>query len=278
MKRYRSVQRRMLSALMSGAVFGAVLLQSWNVYAATYPRQISSTYQKGDFITKRGVERGRTAVLATLGPYLINLPEGPGSSSSGITPDYQNTVWDLSDLTNPSLDRVLGNLVGPIDSHGTLTRYFNGRPYLYTKNNSCMPGEDSRICGGNYLIYNENETGNEQLSKAYLGLNTYWLGSPMTYASLTSPYWLTNFWSYLQGDAWRELTTVIRSPDSAEAGLNDINLIDQGQPWLGNQVSAQWDHYGLTGVTGFPIRLDNLFDYPAENAQKYRADWYPLDH
>lgn len=255
MTMYRNVHKWVFSALCIGPTLA---------YGATYPSQIPSSYQKGDFIAKRGVERGRTAILETLGPYLVNLPEGPGSSSSGITPDYKNTVWNLSDLTNPTLDRVLGNVVGPIDSHGTLTRYFNDRPYLYTKNNTCMPDEDSRICGGDYLIYNENETGTEQLSKAYLGLNTHWLASPKTYANLTSPYWLTNIWSYMQGDTWRELTTVLRLPDTRDAGLNNPDLIKPGEPWLGNQVSAEWDHYGITGVTGFPIRLGNHLVYASD--------------
>jgi hypothetical protein len=220
------------------------------VFSASYPSQIPSSYQKGDFITKRGVERGRTANLGTMGPFLVNLPEAPGSSSDGINPDYRNTVWDLSDLTNPTLERVLGDMTMPINAHATVTRFDNNQAFYYTRNNTCDPD-----CG-DYLVFDPSAPQNDssqQLRKSWIDGNV-WPASPMSYASLTTPYWITDIWTY--SEVYANLRTRLRNPD-----VRDFNL---PEPWLGEYITGEWDHYGDTGVTGFPMFLGNLLVFASD--------------
>ena len=89
--------------------------------AADYPPNIDYG-DLGDFIVKRGTEHGRTADLTPIGPILINFPEAPGSSSVAIEElIFRDTAWDLSDLTNPTLIKILyEGAQQPIGAHATV--------------------------------------------------------------------------------------------------------------------------------------------------------------
>ena len=82
--------------------FTILFFTSTLLFAADYPPNIDYGEQ-GDFLAKRGEDRGRTSMLNLSGPILINNPEPPGSSTIGITPAFTDSAWDLSDLRNPQL-------------------------------------------------------------------------------------------------------------------------------------------------------------------------------
>jgi hypothetical protein len=70
-----------------------------NAYA-TYPLNNTDLGSRGEFLWKEGTQFGRTANLTNIGPYLVNLPEAPGSSGVGLPgnqPVYHDSIWDMSD-------------------------------------------------------------------------------------------------------------------------------------------------------------------------------------
>lgn len=210
------------------------------LYAASYPDNIDYGSQ-GDFVAKRGTEFGRTADLNLVGPILVNLPEAPGSTSNGIPWRAEDTIWDLSDLTNPTLIRSLTCdtcfLGSPIFAHATVIRFDNDDAYLYTRNGS--PAED-----GDHITYNPaGLTSNEQA----VSKNLNWGFDPMSYPMLFSPYHLRRWWDYGDNPAGLQW---IRDPS---------RLLPEGEEerWLG-EYFVSWDHLGLTGVTGFAAWLGNL--------------------
>ena len=118
-----------------GALVACTILGLWqnDSFAASYPPNIDYGSQ-GDFVAKRGVQHGRTANLTPIGPILMNMPEGPGSSDAGgVTLEFYNTAWDLSDLTNPTLiSRTSEGLTQPIGAHGTTYRFDDNHAYMFT--------------------------------------------------------------------------------------------------------------------------------------------------
>ena len=217
-----------------------VLIITGTAHSADYPPNIDYGSQ-GDFITKTGTEYGRTADLTLVGPLLVNLPEGPGSSSNGVTWLPQATVWDLSDLTNPSLIRSLTCdtcfLGAPVFSHATVIRFDNNDGYLYTRN-------DDPANPGDHLTFNPTgATSNDQAVPQYLD----WGFNPLSYTMLFSPYNLRRWWDY--GD----------NPAGLQSIRDPSRLLPQGEPerWLGEYL-VSWDHLGETGVTGFAAWLGNL--------------------
>lgn len=162
------------------------------VYAASYPPNIDYGSQ-GDFIAKRGTEFGRTTNLTLVGPLLVNLPEAPGSTSNGVNLRNEDTVWDLSNLTNPTIIRSLTcdscSLGQPVFAHGTAIRFDNNDAYLFTNNSYWgNPGED-----GNYLTFNPaGGNSNQQAVSRRLD----WGSDPWSYTLMFSPYNLRRWWEY----------------------------------------------------------------------------------
>ncbi|GAA3929138.1 Ig-like domain-containing protein [Litoribacillus peritrichatus] len=232
------LKQRLLTSTM--AAFLPLAGLSNGALAADYPPNIDYGSQ-GDFVAKRGTEYGRTADLNLVGPLLVNLPEAPGSTSNGIPWQAEDTVWDLSDLTNPTLIRSLTcdtcYLGSPIFAHATVIRFDNDDAYLYTRGGG---GNE----GGDHMTYNpQGATSNEQA----VTTNLNWGYDPMSYPMLFSPYHLRRWWDYgddPSGNQW------IRDPS---------RLLPEGedQRWLG-EILVEWDHIGLTGVTGFAAWLGNL--------------------
>jgi mono/diheme cytochrome c family protein len=232
-----------------------------NVNAAEYPPNIDYG-DKGGFIAKRGTEYGRTAILMPIGPLLVNLPEGPGSTNTalndGILNRTRDSVWDLSDLTNPTLFRQLtcdqylptdpGCYPGmPIHAHATVVRFDDDLgALLYAR-------------GGEYrnLSYHPESRGQdaELQTPAYYG--DY---DPANYLHMTAPYYARTYWDYNFNNegvyAIRDSSQIMSNPDGANpysmAGTNWEAILGSSQlgVWLGEPI-VWWDHLGLAGVTGF---------------------------
>jgi len=216
------------------------LFHASQVFSAAYPPNIDYGSQ-GDFITKIGTEYGRAANLTLVGPLLVNLPEAPGSTSNGIPYQAESTVWDLTDLTQPSLIRSLtcsGCYLGqPIFAHATVIRFDNNDAYLYTR-------EGSTGYSGDHLSFDPlGATSNDQAVASSLN----WGYVPLSYTMMFSPYHVRRWWDY--GD----------NPSGLQYIRDPSRVLPASEPerWLG-EYFVQWDHLGLTGVTGFAAWLGNL--------------------
>lgn len=245
-----------LPALAMVTLMGSALT-SVDLVAADYPANIDYG-SKGDFVVKRGVEFGRTADLLPIGPVLINLPEGPGSSSVNLSDGvrYEDTAWDLSDLTNPTMIRSLtcdtcypGQ---PIGAHATVIRFDpETAPSIYTR-------------ADNYSFDPSGATSNDQLVTSEGPSN--WRSEPLSYINLTSPYYVRTYWDYgfdPSGTfAIRDLGNIPASgpvQDYSLRGTQWDGILGESQlpTWLGTPM-VYWNHLGLTGVTGFSSWLGNL--------------------
>jgi len=209
---------------------------------ADFPPNIDYGDQ-GDHIATRGTEYGRTADVTMIGPVLINLPEGPGSTSNGVDFQFETTAWDLSDLTNPQLIRSLTCPTcfsgQPINAHGTVIRLDQAL------NEAQLFAVDPM-----YVIY--DPTGidsNAQVVAADRGFDSE---VPLGYSGMFAPYVARGLWEYgfQPGPFW------IRHPQTPFTPTPE-HPTDEGAPWLGAFV-AEWDHLGLTSVTGFTAFLGNL--------------------
>jgi hypothetical protein len=200
-------------------------------------------------VAKRGVTHGRTANLTALGPVLVNLPEGPGSSTAGgVTYQAWNTAWDLSDLTNPTfITQLMDGISQPVDAHGTAFRFDGDDAYVYTR------GSEVNGVGGDYLRFDASgATTLDQLVpiNGYSFNNRYrdvGIGDEVLgYSMMTSPYTARAYWEY-------------GFDPSGLYQIRDPSVFDESieAPWLGVLV-AEWDHLGNTGVTGFSIFLGEL--------------------
>lgn len=245
----RNVIRSLLVCLL--------LAPASTAFSASYPPNEDYGSQ-GDFLVKRGVEFGRTADLMMIGPILINLPEGPGSSELNLPNGvrYEDTAWDLSDLRNPTMIRSLtcdtcfpGQ---PINAHATLIRFdATEGPLLLGRNAGDLKYDPS------------GADSNAQLQTAYA---QEWNYDPVSYSHLFSPYYVRTYWDYgfdTSGtfairDSSRPLIGTEEVPWSiAGTPLEEFYGSSQTGVWLGESV-VNWDHLTLTGVTGFAAWLGNL--------------------
>lgn len=233
------------SILASFAVLGALQVSA----QATYPPNIDYG-QQGDFITKVGTEFGRTADLMMLGPMLINLPEGPGSTGVAIDAyRFEDTVWDISDLTNPQLVKSMTEEGGfgmqPIAAHATVVRFTEEHgPLLWW--------------GDDWMRFDPEATNTfDQIQSQFYSAGGY---KPLSYTNMFSPYYTRAYWDYgFNADgvyAIRDPSRLLPSepnpnPEYAYLGVNE------NQWWLGEPL-VDWDHLGQTGVTGFTAWLGNL--------------------
>ncbi len=239
------------------SVLIAICLQFTETLAANYPPNIDYG-QRGDFITKRGVEHGRTAILAPLGPILLNLPEGPGSSNKNVNLNVIDTAWNLEDLTNPRLISAINcddngqcyNGQG-VSAHAVVTHFDDTQAYLRG---------NFEYSGGGYAYYDENQpTLSEQILRTNSVASQLRVG--LGYASLTSFYFAKDYWEYNTDslDDHQMLTrfgTIMQQADIDK--LTALGIADEFPVWVGPIASDAWDHIGLTGVTGFPVFSGNL--------------------
>ncbi len=225
-------------------------------HAADYPPNIDYGNQ-GDFIAKRGVTHGRTANLTPIGPILLNMPEGPGSSDGGgVSLELYNTAWDLSDLTNPTLiDRISLGLTQPIGAHGTTYHFDDAYAYLFTF------GTEVGELGGSHVRFDPNGASSlEQLvpTDSYDLEPDYYssgfAGEPIGYSMMTSPYNNRAYWEY-----GFDPSGLYEIRNSVTFDTDPSNPA----PWSGTLMTA-WDHLGNTGVTGFTAYLGELMVVASE--------------
>lgn len=178
--------------------------------------------QQGDFIAKRAVDAGRSAIINAIGPALLLLPESPGSSSAHVTLQNWDSSWDMSDPLNPQFVRYVNCPNGAcrngqgIHAHATHTNFWNGTAYLWTNNYWEL---------GNSHWY-DTETGDT---------NTQSPPSYITAGRLYAPFIVSDLWGY--GAPFDETVTLYYTGAP-------------GDDWRGRPL-ATWDHLGTTGVTGF---------------------------
>lgn len=229
------------------AVAGLTLV-SLQSLAASYPPNIDYGTQ-GDFIIKIGTEFGRTADLIPIGPILANFPEGPGSTEVDIDAyRFEDTVWDLSDLTNPTLIQSLTppgeNGRQPIMAHGTIVAFHQELGPLLWAGDGWWRFDSDAIESVDQIIIEDGEEGE------------VWEPLPLSYPMMFSPYYMRSYWDYGFSTsglfAIRDTTQFIDDVSETEWLGPEENQYWLGQPLLG------WDHLGDTGVTGFASWFGNL--------------------
>jgi len=232
--------------------------------AADYPPNIDYG-QQGDFLSKRGVERGRTAILAPVGPVLLNLPESPGSSNKNVNLSVIDTAWNLADLTNPQLIGAINcdpsgqncaNGHG-IHAHGVYTRFVGDTGYLMG---------NFRWQEGNFAFYDSSQPSLAQQIRRTGNINNQ-VNRALGYGALTSKFTAKDYWEYnTSGLDDHQLLTLFGNnmPQADIDKLAALGLSGEFPSWLGEHASDVWDHLQLTGVTGFPVFSGNLMVFASD--------------
>ncbi|MFT7559216.1 MAG: hypothetical protein ACI93R_001121 [Flavobacteriales bacterium] len=253
--------KHIVSASVCFPFVSALIFNSSSLLAADYPPN-NDYGDKGQFVAKRGTEYGRTAILMPVGPIMINLPEGPGSTSVGLDDGILNrtrdSAWDLSNLEDPKLfrqltcDRLLAsdpacNPGQPISAHATVVRFDPELgPLLYGRNAGDLSYHPELAGTDGELNDNPN----------YFS----WGYDPIGYLHMTAPYFVRTYWDY---GANNEGQFIIRDTSQQLDGGPVNQWTVEGIPeleelfgptqlgvWLGEPL-VYWDHLALTGVTGF---------------------------
>ncbi len=232
------------SLFLFGSLFCSSLL-----FAANYPPQMDYGEQ-GDFIAKLGTEFGRTADLMMIGPVLANLPEHPGSTTVAIDElRPEDTIWDLSDLTNPTFIRSYAEEGRgprqPILAHGTVVGFDKELgPMLWA--------------GRDWWHLDPNKDPTDPTNDLIIEYPSVWepKHSPLNYPMMFSPYYVRHYWEY--GFSTDGLFA-IRDPSRFLEDTLETEWLGEGENylWLGEPLVA-WDHLALTGVTGFASWFGNL--------------------
>jgi len=235
-----------------------------SVIAAEYPPN-NDYGQQGDFLAKRGVDRGRTAILAPIGPVLLNLPETPGSSNKNVNLSVIDTAWDLSNLTNP-------RLIGPFNcdpngqncdngqgthAHAVYTRFVNGTGYLMG---------NFRYQEGRFAFYDPSQSSLSQQIRRIANINNS-VSRGVGYAGLTSKFSAKDYWEYNTDILDDHLLLTLfgeTMPQADQDKLSALGLSNEFPVWLGRHATDVWDHTQLTGVTGFPTFSGNLLVYTSD--------------
>lgn len=222
-----------------------------SAFVADYPENRDYGSQ-GEFLWKTGEQYGRTANLTNIGPLLVNLPEGPGSTSVGLPNNeivFTDSVWDLTDLANPSLVLETGVLSQPIAAHATVIRFGDNGPRLMARNS------------GDIGFNAEGETTEQQL----IFDSVSWPSEIFSYSQMTSPYYVRSYWSYgLNREgvfAIHDPSTFLEAPGPGEFVYTEGPLVDlfggETGVWLGVPY-LYWDHFSVADVTGFSAFMGNL--------------------
>ncbi len=205
---------------------------------------------KGEFLWKRGTEFGRTANLTNVGPFLVNLPEAPGSSGVGLANNkvtYHDSVWDLSDLFNPKKVHEFDTLGMPILAHAAVIRFSDKGPRLSARNS------------GDIGFNQYGKAINDRLILDRIS----WPNGIFSYSQMTSPFYVRNYWSY---DLNRKGVFAIHDPSQlmelpapdtyvyTEGPLLELFGSDRVGVWLGKPL-VYWNHFEVADVTGFSAFL-----------------------
>lgn len=229
-------------------LFGSLLCSSF-LFAASYPPQMDYG-DRGEFIVKLGTEFGRTADLMLIGPVLANLPEYPGSTEVALDElRPEDTIWDLSDLTNPSyirsyVDEGRGPRQ-PILAHGTVVAFDKELgPMLWA--------------GRDWWHFDPEKDPTDPTNDLIVEYPSAWEPSPppLSYPMMFSPYYVRHYWEYRFST---DGLFAIRDPSQFLEVSSETEWLGDGEnhTWLGEPLVA-WDHLGLTGVTGFTSWFGNL--------------------
>lgn len=230
-------------------IFGLALLGSvFRVFGADYPEN-RDYGQLGDFLWKEGVQFGRTANLTNIGPYLINLPEDPGSSGVDLPGNqyiHHDTAWDLSDLANPIMAHEFSSAGQPIHAHATVIRFGDNGPRLMARSSGDI-GYDPAT------------------SQLILDDGIDWPSGIFGYSMMTSPFYVRDYWSYSLNRAGviaiHDPSNPLEQPSPNEWTYTDGPLVDlfggNVGTWLGVPY-VYWDHFNVANVTGFNAFMGNL--------------------
>lgn len=193
--------------------------------------------QQGDFIGKRATDAGRSAIISTIGPALLLLPESPGSSDAHVTLQNWDSSWDMSDPLNPQFVRYVNCHNGicrngqAIHAHATFTGFWNDQAYLWTNNYWEL---------GNSHTYDPT-TGDT------VPESPFW---QITAGRLYAPFIVDDLWSY--GAPFDNSQTIYYT-------------LEPGPDWRGAPI-ATWNHLGNTGVTGFFSFIGDLMIVSSDQA------------
>jgi hypothetical protein len=247
MKMFNPTRKLMMNVSQLSILLVAVC--SIQTAYAQYPDPTVDLGTTGDFLWKDGVTRGRTANLTNIGPYLVNLPEAPGSSGVALEGlgglDLVDTIWDLSDLANPVIVHEFSTRGQPIQAHATIIRFGENGPRLFAR-------------GSGNIGYNPSGTNtSERLILDGVG---NWPYGIFSHSHMTSPYVTRPYWSYnLNRDG---VFAIHDGSIFPPVELNESQvLLDlfgpqirswQGVPYL------YWDHFAVADVTGFTSFNGNM--------------------
>lgn len=246
-----NITRNLMTSVSQLSIFFVVVFSIQTAYAR-YPDPTIDLGAQGQFLWKDGTRLGRTAILQNVGPYIVNLPEAPGSSGVALEGNGlgNDTIWDLSDLTNPVLVHEFSTRGQPIQAHGAIIRFGENGPRL-----------DARDSGD--IGFNENGTTLEE--RLILDNTWYWPYDLFSHSHMTSPYVTRTYWSYgLTRDgvfAIHDGATFLEQPagggfEYTEGPLRELFGYDIGT-WIGVPY-LYWDHFAVANVTGFTSFNGNL--------------------
>jgi len=205
-------------------------------------------------------EQGRTAIVCWHGDRIVSVPEAPGSQFGA---DLRIRVVNIEDLdgAGPQVTLVPASASG-FHAHG----YYHSGDYLYIGPH-CL-GESLDPCNGTYPhdVWGNafriggagTPIGDSTLRRADIDSETGLLLGSVQRAGAQSPWGLNDFWTYnaIGGDMWLGVRR------------NNEWIYDWGNGGAvtGPGVKAQWDHLGLTGVTGFPFIMGNILLVASDQA------------
>jgi hypothetical protein len=231
-----------------------VSLSSIHTAYGQYPENTDLGTQ-GEFLWKEGTRFGRTANLTTIGPYLMNMPEAPGSSTVGLgdTYSHSDTIWDLSDLTAPVLVHNFNEAAQPFLAHATIVRFGNNGARLLSRHHD-VGYDPSGSTLAEQLILDPGGTASNGFE--------FEAGN---YSHMTSNYTVRNYWSYgLNRDGVFGIHDPKRLLDQPADGgyiYDSGPILDMfGYPlgtWTGVPY-VYWDHFAVANVTGFTSFHGNL--------------------
>lgn len=219
---------------------------------ATYPENNIDLGVKGQFLWKEGTQFGRTANLTNIGPYIVNMPEAPGSSGVALGENeyaHHDTIWDMSDLSNPIMIYEADTAGQPIKAHATIIRFAENGPRLMARNTGDIGYDPSEVRSVDQLIFDR----------------ATWPNDIFAYSQMTSPFVTRDYWSYnLNREgvfAIHDPSTFLEQPTSGgylytEGPIPELFGGDFGT-WNGVPY-LYWDHFAVANVTGFSAFFGNL--------------------
>lgn len=218
------------------------------VFAVGYPENNVDLGSQGDFLWKEGTRFGRTANLTNIGPYLVNLPEGPGSSGVGLPNGaytHRDSIWDMSDLSAPELIHEFDSAGQPIHAHATIIRFTDEGPRLYARNSGDIGYDPNGVTSLDQIVF--DRVGTDE-----------WGNNIFAYSQMTSPFVTRDYWSYNLNRsgvfAIHDPSTSLQQPRDGvyqytSGVLRDLFGYNIGV-WMGEPY-VYWNHFEIADVTGF---------------------------